>query len=147
MLHRESPVKSPVQSLACAGDWTCCKQLLFVMICQTCLEFITSIMLALVMFIIVKPRSKSKVSSLSLKGLGFKFKSLSLLLHINKKSENLNSTSLNPIFFELHSFSLSSLGAWHSWTLSLVRIIIDNWYHLNQFDRFTTGHYLKKVVC
>ena len=47
-------------------------------------------------------------------------KSFNLLLHINKKSDNFNSTSLNPIFLEVNSFSLSSPGAWHSWSLSLV---------------------------
>ena len=31
--------------------------------------------------------------------------------------------------------------------VNLVRIVTDNLYHLNQFDRFTTGQYLEKVVC
>ena len=41
-----------------------------------------------------------------------------------------NSTCLNPIFFffEVHSFSLSSPGAWHSWTLGLVIIYSWLWY-------------------
>ena len=33
---------------------------------------------------------------------------------------NIDSTSSNPIFFEVHSFSLSSLGQRHYWSLSLV---------------------------
>ena len=41
-----------------------------------------------------------------------------------------NLTCLNPIyfFFEVHSFSLSSPGAWHSWTLGLVIIYSWLWY-------------------
>ena len=40
-------------------------------------------------------------------------------VQINKMSKNFISTSLNPIFF-VHSISLSSPWAWHSWNLGLV---------------------------
>ena len=66
----------------------------------------------------VNDLSQAVSSCLKIK-LQISFNTFNFLPHINKISENFNSTSLNPIFYEIHFFSLSSFGARLNWILSL----------------------------